>query len=105
MYQTVLASFRTAILLLISVAPAGNIGSCSCGILLYYPLCLLLRKYISGSFCFLRYQAIPWATSGGLRLGLAHPMNADNTYLNSLGDKVLITQWGHGCKGYLFTLP
>ena len=32
-------------------------------------------------------------------------MNADNTYLNSLGDKVLVTQWGHGCKGYLFTLP
>ena len=30
---------------------------------------------------------------------------ADNTYLNSLGDKVLVTQWGHGCKGYLLTLP
>ena len=31
-------------------------------------------------------------------------MNADNTYLNSLGDMVLVTQWGHGCKGYLVTL-
>jgi hypothetical protein len=54
MYQTVLPSFRAAILLLISVTPAGNIGGCSCGILLSYPLCHPLRIYISGSFCFHR---------------------------------------------------
>lgn len=52
MYQTVLASFRTPIRLFISVAPAGNIGSCSCGIPLFYRLSALLLNYISASFCF-----------------------------------------------------
>ena len=51
------------------------------------------------------YMVSSFHLTRSARLGLAHLMNADNTYLNSLGDKVLVTQWGHGCKGYLVALP
>ena len=51
------------------------------------------------------YMVSSFHLTRSAKLGLAHLMNADSTYLNSLGDKVLLTQWGHGCKGYFFTLP